>query len=554
LLITPGSIPILEQSIQSELLQYLGEGWNGVIAADVDGAGSEPAVIDAENPRFGKNRAATRVARTILMGSVPWKKTAGLETNEILLGCVEPGQSVSEYSDALSRLRDRLSYLYTTGAGRYWFLSTPNLRRVVVERESRVTNDDALIEIEMRLAMAFKAMRTIGEFTGVHVCPTDAGDVNDESGARLVVISPRSEHKREDSKAIDFARQVLDLRGTSPRRYKNALVFAAAGVDEVLNLVETTKRYLAWKSVSDDGRALNLDEPQREEVKRELEKTDNEIASRLDPAYQWLLVPEQEGTNPITWRTQKFTGNLLDTVGTLPVRASNALVKDELLLPKWSPAGLDLELKRYIWKDGREDIKVKDLWELFATYIYLPRLRDANTLLTAIRDGTASEDYFGYATSKNEDGTYAGLHFGERAPNVFLDDFGVLIRADIARAAATKAKPTKTPGHEGLAGEVPPGRERGPAVRDGGAAAPETTKLAKRFYGRVKLSPQRLGSGAGQVGEEVLQHLAALVGADVEVELDISVRVPEGIPDRVVRTVSENAKTLKFDDFGFESE
>jgi hypothetical protein len=28
----------------------------------------------------------------------------------------------------------------------------------------------------------------------------------------------------------------------------------------------------------------------------------------------------------------------------------------------------------------------------------------------------------------------------------------------------------------------------------------------------------------------------------------------EGVPDRVVRTVSENARTLKFDDFSFEQD
>ena len=40
----------------------------------------------------------------------------------------------------------------------------------------------------------------------------------------------------------------------------------------------------------------------------------------------------------------------------------------------------------------------------------------------------------------------------------------------------------------------------------------------------------------------------------VEITLDIRVDVPDGIPDQVVRIVSENAKTLKFDNFGFEEE
>ncbi len=36
--------------------------------------------------------------------------------------------------------------------------------------------------------------------------------------------------------------------------------------------------------------------------------------------------------------------------------------------------------------------------------------------------------------------------------------------------------------------------------------------------------------------------------------LEITVKVPEGIPDRVVRIVSENANALKFEHFEFEAE
>ena len=40
----------------------------------------------------------------------------------------------------------------------------------------------------------------------------------------------------------------------------------------------------------------------------------------------------------------------------------------------------------------------------------------------------------------------------------------------------------------------------------------------------------------------------------VEITLDIRVDVPDGIPDQVVRIDSKNAKTLKFDNSGFEEE
>ena len=46
-----------------------------------------------------------------------------------------------------------------------------------------------------------------------------------------------------------------------------------------------------------------------------------------------------------------------------------------------------------------------------------------------------------------------------------------------------------------------------------------------------------------------------LVGANVTVTLEIAAEVPDGAPDNVVRTVTENARTLKFvSGSGFEKE
>lgn len=48
--------------------------------------------------------------------------------------------------------------------------------------------------------------------------------------------------------------------------------------------------------------------------------------------------------------------------------------------------------------------------------------------------------------------------------------------------------------------------------------------------------------------------LAGLVGANMKVTLEIEADIPAGAPDHVVRTVTENSRTLKFDSHGFERE
>ncbi len=83
---------------------------------------------------------------------------------------------------------------------------------------------------------------------------------------------------------------------------------------------------------------------------------------------------------------------------------------------------------------------------------------------------------------------------------------------------------------------------------------PPRAKQTTRFYGSVKLNPLKLASSAGQIGDEIVRHLAGLVDADVEVVLEVRAHVRSGIPDTVQRTVGENAKTLKFQTFEFEEE
>jgi hypothetical protein len=70
----------------------------------------------------------------------------------------------------------------------------------------------------------------------------------------------------------------------------------------------------------------------------------------------------------------------------------------------------------------------------------------------------------------------------------------------------------------------------------------------------VKLNPHRVGRDAGKIAEEIVQHLALQPGATVEVTLEIQARMPDGAPEKVVRVVTENARTLKFTTHSFETE
>ena len=80
------------------------------------------------------------------------------------------------------------------------------------------------------------------------------------------------------------------------------------------------------------------------------------------------------------------------------------------------------------------------------------------------------------------------------------------------------------------------------------------TPSARRYHGSVSLDPTRAGRDASTIADEVIAHLSGLMGADVKVTLEIEANIPDGAPEQVVRTVTENSRTLKFEVSGFEEE
>ncbi len=92
------------------------------------------------------------------------------------------------------------------------------------------------------------------------------------------------------------------------------------------------------------------------------------------------------------------------------------------------------------------------------------------------------------------------------------------------------------------------------AVSSGAAVVEVQQARPRRFHGTVPLDPLRAGADAGKVAQEVISHLSSLPGARVEVTLEIEADVPDGVPEHVVRVVTENARTLKFTSQGFERE
>jgi hypothetical protein len=73
-----------------------------------------------------------------------------------------------------------------------------------------------------------------------------------------------------------------------------------------------------------------------------------------------------------------------------------------------------------------------------------------------------------------------------------------------------------------------------------------------RYFGSVELDPNRVARSVSDIEDAVIQHLAALKGAEVRVTLEIEAQLPDGVPDKTRSDVLENGRTLKFTTQSFE--
>lgn len=583
-LIMPGSLPLYHSRVRQELTRYLGDTWNAVVDSDVDGEHAASVEVDHSVPRMGQVQACRRVARAVLLGSVPSKATRGIEDVRIKLGVVQPSEQIAVYADALGRLRETLTYLYSSsGGGRYWFGVQPNLNRTVADRAGKLDSLEVWAELEKRMRL-WKGGAGF-EFAGVHIAPLAPEDVPDEDRARLVVLPPRVGHRKanEESSAVTLARSMLDSRGNAPRRYRNMLLFVSADTDALETLTGETRRYLAWSSVQRDAAALNLDKAQVEQCVQAVANGDKTVALQLENAYLWLLAPvQEEAVPPPNTPTQieavrLSAGNDLASLGTVLQRASYRAVTDNHLITRWGPRLLQLDLQRFNLWQGVDHLSVRQLWQYLATYLYLPRLRDKEVLLTTIRAGAAATDFFGYAMGVDTQGAYQGLYFGRQPSTIFDEEGSVVVTPEAARAAlaqqaaaqqqAEAAKSGNTGplwgGASAGAGTAASAAGGGATMREGSGANTYSPAAAQpgastagpaptTFFGSVELNTLMLSSSAGKIGEEVVARLAGLLGAQVKVRLEIEAHIPGGVPDKVQRDVTENARTLKFKTAEFE--
>ena len=74
----------------------------------------------------------------------------------------------------------------------------------------------------------------------------------------------------------------------------------------------------------------------------------------------------------------------------------------------------------------------------------------------------------------------------------------------------------------------------------------------RRFFMSALLDNTRINRDVQKYVEEIIQHLTSADGVEVKVSLEVEAESDDGFTQQTVRTISENCRTLRVRDSGFE--
>ena len=558
-LITPALLPFRDAKVRTALLEPLEQAFGPILQSEVDGDQSLAARIEAQRPRFLKARAATLAARAVFFATAPHAGAArgGMTGTELRLSCAQPGDQIAIYGEALQEIASRSAHLYRDGDN-YWFSPRPTLNKLATDRARDVSDENADRRI---IEILREEQRGRTGFPRVHAAPDNVTDIDDRRSTALIILSPSMQHDANvgpKSLAATAASETIERRGTGQRRYRNTLIFVAADATNIAPARENARRERAWQSIlADADLRENLTQAQLKDAEAQSRRSQEALLQSIRGAWVHVLYPAppdegEKGTNGATGYVMRST-RLVNRGGTksIPQAVWDKVSTDGTVIGELGPSNLVRSLEP-VWPADRQHMAIEDIRGWFASYVYLPRLRDEATLDSALQ--RLVEDIaepYAYASGFNEDtGSYDGVIDGKTSLPGSLSD-GLVVRRDAIRPEET--------GGERDGGDVTPHPSSAIPPKPGEAKDKPThvEPGPKRFFASVPIDSDRAGLEVARIMDGLLVELTRTEGSSLRLTLEIDgTAIEQGYPKDVVDTVKANARDLKLDEssFGFEIE
>jgi hypothetical protein len=559
-LILPARVPVAHDRVRASVLYPLDPAFAAVVDREVDGDGSLPARMEA-NPtrRISQARAATRAARAVFLCSAPLvgQPNAGLTGQGLRLACAEPGDQLAIFGEALRELSERATFLYEE-AGRYWFSTQQTLNRLAEDLAKGLPAhevDAAIVEV-LREDGKVK-----GRFHRAFAVPDDPTAIDETEALSLVILGPVAPHVGRGagkSAATEAVTDTLMRCHSAQRRFRNTLLFVAADEAQLATAREAMRRASAWESIGGDPRQNNrVDKRLQDQMTqaqladaRDKFKNNREGAARaVRAAWSHVLFPVESTEPGKPFDLDHLALTARDRASVPAAVYDKASAKgDGIIKEVLGGETLSTRLEE-LWPADRPHLPLAEIAEWFATYVYLPKLRDRVVLETAIRDALAKLDpKFAYAEGFDEGvGAYVGLLW-QKAPLGPMPQTALLVRPEIAvgqlRAAAPKSLPGPGPT------QLEDGADPVPPITMG----PIPSQQPRRFFGSVEIDMVRPVKAFDAILNAVVMELQRGKGTKVRLTLEIEADAEDGFSEADISVVRDNARQLKFkaESTGFE--
>jgi len=377
-LIQPAHINLANPSIRTELVKHIGNQFEGVIASDITGPNANAPRIDKEmGTEYSKFKVATGLATAIFFYSFSGAtERKGITVQRLRVAFLREGIPFPIVGDAVKRLDDELYFLHSDKS-LYYFLSSPNLNRIIIDKEEAIKDEEIEEEIRNRL------QKIVGSEFEVLIWPRTGGDVGEGKKLRLVVLHPQLSYG--NPKMEEFANELLKKISTGFRAYQNTLLLLAADASEYEALKKNMRRLLALRAIKESP---DLMKSFSEEDKLSLHgkdgkggklgDADSAVSVKTIMTYRYIIKGYNSG--------MKIFDMGIPTIGEKPnisLRVKIYLKDQEILLERISPK---VVIERAFEK-GEGEKPYRDVWEAFLKYTYLPILESEQTLRNAVREG-----------------------------------------------------------------------------------------------------------------------------------------------------------------------
>lgn len=406
-LIHPYHLDLAQPKIAEDLTARLDRPkFKQVIEADIVSplTGSRAHAQELDEPLLasGKPPYTQRLATTVFIHSLTQGIASGVDPADLLLATVAPdgageGDDPAVVAKALERLADKAWFMEYDGH-RYRFKTEPSINKIIADETNQVGPSKAKAELEGRIKQIWKK----GYLKPAYF-PVEAVDVDDDADLPKLAIMHFEATKATaaDGAPPEMVRKIAEYSGTleSFRHYHNNLLFLVADTDQVDNMVEVARRYLAvGRIVGDAGRMAEFNKDQQEKLKKARDAAELDVRVAITKAYRYLYYPTADAS-----KTHAFLKR-----ETLPAQDQGEVDKDQAnvvlrvlrALKKTLTADDEalsaIYVKSKAWDLNQVSMSTEDLRRAFARKPGLRILMAVDQLKRTIKNGVDTKVWIYY--------------------------------------------------------------------------------------------------------------------------------------------------------------